>query len=344
MTDIGYAPDMGHLWRRTLHLLELARVELLLAAVSNVWLMTFLAFAVEPAGARHLRLDELGLPVTLALATLCALGLVGCGMAINDVVDARYDRQFAPDRPIPSGRVGARAVVSAAMLSLIVALGAAVWLGTASAMLALLAAAGVLFYNAAGRFMPAVGIVSLGLITAISMLVPNPNAAFVWPVALTMTHVMACAALRYALAGRRPRLSALDGVGVCMGWAFWVLLLVTVARARSEQAIPLFMDSGAGVGGVIWIGPILAMFGFAGLGMWILGGKVGPERSRRVAAARFGRWSGLWLIVYDFAWLASAGLWWQAGTIAGLFGLAWLAMSLNRAWSVAAGPRPGYRV
>lgn len=327
-----------------MHLLELARVELLLAAVSNVWLMTFLAVAIEPAGSRNPRLDELGLPLSLALATLCALGLVGCGMSINDVVDARYDRQFAPHRPIPSGRVGARAVVSAALLSLILALGAAVWLGTASAMLALLAAVGVLFYNATGRFIPAVGIVSLGLLTAMSMLVPNPHPAFVWPVALTMTHVMACAALRYALAGRRPRLSALDGVGVCMGWAFWVLLLVTIARPRWAQGVSPIIGSGGGIPGVIWVGPIVAMFAFVALTFWLLGGKVGPERSRRLAASRFGRWSGLWLIVYDFAWLASAGLWWQAGTIAGLFVLAWLAMSLNRAWGVAAGPRPTYRV
>ena len=335
---------MGRLWRRTLHLLELARVELLLAAVSNVWLMTFLAVTIEPAGSRNLRLEELGLPLSLTLATLSALGLVGCGMSINDVVDARYDRQFAPHRPIPSGRVGTRAVVSAAMLSLIVALGAAVWLGTASAMLAMLAAIGILFYNATGRFIPAVGIVSLGLLTAMSMLIPNPHPAFIWPVALTMTHVMACATLRYALAGRRPRLSALDGVGVCMGWAFWVLLLVTIARSRGVATDPTSAGSSAVVAGVIWVGPILAMFGFVALSYVLLSGKTGPGRSRRVAATRFGRWSGLWLIVYDFAWLASAGMWWQAGAIAGLFVLAWLAMSLNRAWAVAAGPRPTYRV
>ncbi len=337
----GYALGMVPRWRRVIQLFELARVELLLAGISNVWLMVFLAGAVEP-GTVNPQLGALGLPLSLVLSALCALGLVGCGMALNDVVDARHDRKFEPQRPIPAGRLDPTNVVSAAMLSLILAVGAAVWLGTASAMLALLAAGGVLFYNIAGRFVPAVGIVSLGLMTAVSMLVPNPRASFVWPVALTMTHVMACATLRYWLAGKRPRLTALDGVGICMGWAFWVLLLVTFAgRPAMDAGVPA---AASGVDGTIWVGPIVAMFAFVGLSLWLLAGASGSARDRRSAASRFGGWSARWLIVYDAAWLVSAGLWAPAAVIAALFLAGWVTAVVSAYWDWSGAARPAYRV
>ena len=94
----------------------------------------------------------------------------------------------------------------------------------------------------------------------------------------------------------------------------------------------------------IWLGPIAAMFGFVGVGAWLVKGHIAPGRDRRTATARFDRWSWLWLIVYDATWLASATLWWQAALIAGLFVIAWGAMMLGPLLGWTTDPRPTYRV
>jgi 4-hydroxybenzoate polyprenyltransferase len=320
--------------RRLIHFLELARVELLLAATSNVWLMTFFAIELAPAHGQANRrseaLDSLGLTASLVLVTLVALGLTGCGMAMNDVLDARHDRAFAPGRPIPAGRVDVTMAISAAMLGMLVGLAAAVPLGKMSMVMALLVAAGMLFYNLTGRFVPAVGIVSLGLITAASMLLPNPRPVLVWPIVLAMTHVMAAASLRHYLAGKRPRLSAIDGWGLCIGWAFWTLLLVGLISNHQPGGWPPPApgSGGLGVAGLIrsfWAGPVVAIFGFVIVSWLTLRGRMAQVRSRRDAGRSFARLSALWLIIYNAAWLFSATLYWQAATIAALFPIAcWL--------------------
>ena len=303
--------------QKIIRLLELARIEPLLAAVSNIWLITFLAFGIESSPQRNPALDAMGPLLAILLATIVAVGLVSCAMMFNDVIDARYDRRFAPDRPIPSGRISMTSAVIATIVCLLVTMAAAAAFGTASMLLALIVVIGILFYNLVGRFMPAVGVVSFGLSSAGAMLVANPRPAVVWPVAVMMTHVMVCATLRYWLAGKRPRLSVLDGWGICLGRAFWTLLLVSQTNAQMALGKPR----------AIWTGPIILLFAFIGIGTRLLVGKIGPERSRRNAGRRFIRWAILWLIFYNAAWLLSAGLLWQGTATLGLFGAVWV---LNR--------------
>lgn len=47
------------------------------------------------------------------------------GMTLNDACDARWDREFAPGRPIPSGKISTRAVWLIAILQM--AAGSAIW-------------------------------------------------------------------------------------------------------------------------------------------------------------------------------------------------------------------------
>ncbi len=305
---------MRQVVRKFLGLAELARFELSAAAVSNAWLMVFLSAAIEPPDRRPAALERYGLWGMLGLTFVVATGLIVCAMALNDVLDARHDKTFAPNRPIPSGQVRPPVAAAVAMGSLLTALGAALPLGLASTTTALLAGAGVLFFNIAGRFVPAIGIVSLGLITALGMMLPNPRTSLVWPIVLAMTHVMACATLRYWLAGKRPRLGARDGWGILAGWAFWTLVLVGLTSAGGGVA-----PMGARW---IWVGPLVAVVVFAVLSFGVLHRKMGPERARRAAGMRFAWLSGAWLVVYDAAWLVSAGLAWQAGAVLGLLALA----------------------
>ena len=139
---------------------------------------------------------------------------------LNDALDVRRDRAFWPRRPIPSGQVAWSRAVVLALMGLLIALASAVGLSEASSLMCLLTAAAILFYNAAGKFVPAVGIVTVGLVHALNMLIPNPRAEFLWPLWLTMTHVTACGAIAYWLEGKRPALKPAQTTWLWAAWAF----------------------------------------------------------------------------------------------------------------------------
>ncbi len=286
-------------------LLELARPDVLASLVSGQWLMVFLAFGIEPATRRNPALDTMGLLLALLCSAVVAGGLGVFMMALNDALDARHDRAFEPGRPIPSGDVTQRAALGLAMTGLLAALGAAVAFGPISVVLALATAGAIAFYNVAGRFVPAIGVVTLGLVLGLMMVIPNPRLAFAWPVLLTMTHVIAASTLRYLLAGKRPRLTPINGWGICVGWVFWILVVLVLIRVRADGVTHHDLDT-------VWIGPTLAAIAL-GLITWLmLGPSALAPRARRCTALRFARLATAWLVVFDASWLLSAGLWWQA--------------------------------
>ncbi len=300
-------------------LLGLIRPEVLLALVSVVWLMTFLGIYIEPDPRRNTALDSLGLGWSLAVTAVIALGLGVFMMAMNDALDARHDRAFEPDRPIPSGQVTQGAVLGLAMAGLLAALGAAVALGSLSIIMALVAAAGIAFYNLAGRFVPSVGIITLGLVVGIAALIPNPRMVFAWPILLMMTHTITAATVRHWLAGKRPAMSPLDGWGIAVGWVFWSLVVLMLIRVRGEG----IKHEGVGL---IWLGPAVAAVIFTLLTWLILGPSTLAPRARRGTATRFTRLAMVWLIVFNASWLFSAGLWWQGLLVSALLVFALLTM------------------
>lgn len=289
-------------------ILGLTRPGVLLSLVSVQWLMVFLGVYVEPSDRRNPTLDTLGLPWALVASAVVAVGMGVFLLALNDALDARHDRAFEPDKPIPSGKVTQRAALGLAMAGLLAALGAAVALGPMSVILALVATGAIVFYNLAGRFVPAVGIISLGLIIGVAALIPNPRLAFAWPILLMMTHVIAAATVRHVLAGKRPRLKPIDGWGICIGWVFWILVVLVLIGMRGRDI------SHEGVG-LIWIGPALAAAVFGFLTWLLLGPSALKPRARRGTAQRFTRFTTAWLIVFNAGWLLSAGLWWQGGLV-----------------------------
>ncbi|MEM1108058.1 MAG: UbiA family prenyltransferase [Planctomycetota bacterium] len=310
-------------------LLGMTRLGLVLSAVSGGWLMTYLAFAVEPAGHRNPELMKLGLGWALLASGLAAMGLGVCAIALNDVLDRRQDRAMARDgggvdKPVAAGRVSPRTATAVAVAALLVAVLSAGVLGVTSFRLAVLLAAGVLFYNFAGRFLPGIGIVTLGLLHGLALAVPNPEAGFAWPVLLTMSHVMLCGLVRHAFEDKRPRLGGWGVWGVIVGWGFWSLVVLLLIGARRETGA-------AAVGGEVWIGPVSAVLGFVAFGRWAVS-RGGRERFEvvlgRGRAVRFRRLSVGWLVVYDAAWLWSLGLWWQGFTVIGLLSLVVLAAGL----------------
>jgi 4-hydroxybenzoate polyprenyltransferase len=319
---------------------ELIRFEMLAAGVSHVWLMIFLGRALEPTARTNPALLEWPLLWLLVLAAVIGIGLAGLGIALNDALDARHDRAFAPQRPIPAGRVSQRAALGIALVHLLLAVAAAVPLGGQSTLLTLATAGAIVFYNLTGRFLPAIGIVMMGLVQALVMTIPNPRLAFAWPLVLAMTHVIGCEAARYHLAGKRPRLSSVSAAWLTVGWFFWSLLLVAWMTARG----------GLGLSGLapsqqiaLAISPFAAMAAFVAVLRWLTRG-MGRQASGRELAGVISRVGMLWLIVYDAAWLAAAGLGGPALLLVGLLAVTGLLTWAQRWLVLLPAGRPRYRV
>ncbi|QQE10837.1 hypothetical protein JD969_15205 [Planctomycetota bacterium] len=314
------------------HLFELGRGEVVLTLIANIWLMTLIHHRNEPTISSALIID-------LVLTTFIALGLAGLGIALNDALDARHDRTFAPKRPIPAGRVNVRIAIVAAILSMIDAVAATIWLGKLQTVVTLLAVGGILFYNLTGRFMPAVGVVSLGLITGLVMLIPEPRPEYAWPIVLAMTHVMFCSTARHWLGGKRPRITPKDGFGICAGWLFWSMVVVGVLKPHEN---PIAQASEGHVTRLM-LGPVLAIVIFS-LITSVLFTRVEKLNvsGRRQLGIRYSRIAGLWLIVYDVAWLIGLDMWWQAGLMSGLLIFALLLILIGRIARTILGNPPSF--
>ncbi|MEL7087394.1 MAG: hypothetical protein AAGL98_02955, partial [Planctomycetota bacterium] len=250
-------------------LLGMTRLGLVLSGVSGAWLMTFLAFGLEAEANRSPALAGLGIGPGLLASAGAALGLGVFAVALNDVLDRRPDRWLAGDtdghvKPVASGRVSpqtATAVAVGALLGAVLCAGA---LGPTSLKLAVLQGGAILFYNLAGRFVPAVGVVTLGLIHGLAMALPNPRAGFAWPVLLVIAHVMACGLVRHHLEAKRPRIKPLDVGLVVIGWGFWSMVVLVLIRYRQD---------GVGVAAAspwIGVGPAVAVVVFMGLAVRVL--------------------------------------------------------------------------
>ena len=286
--------------QQLIYFLQLVRAELLFPAVADAWLMVFLALHFEPAAMRNPELAaQHSLPLTLLLATGVAGALQLYGTIINDMLDLRHDRVFAPHRPIAAGRIPLRNALMIAVLGLLIALGSAVFLGKISVLLCLAVAAGSLFYSAMGKYIPALGLLTLGLVKAVTMLTINPSAGFLWPILLALSHSIAWAALGHQLMGKRPRLNSTQGILLAAGWMFACLGLLAWMRTRqmpSEQP-PLQGP---------WVLPMFAVLLMGLLAFWLgqTHQRLGP--GRRLAGARFAYLGALGLILYDIVWLISA--------------------------------------
>src|SRR5690606_2553345 len=115
---------------------------------------------------------------------LVSVGLYGFGMSLNDIIDRRRDKHLAAHRPLPSGRISLLAAYCICLLlSIVTLVGAAVLyatasdpaMGLASVLLILWTAGMVAFYDLAGKYLVAVGLLTLGFIRFFHALVPAPQ-------------------------------------------------------------------------------------------------------------------------------------------------------------------------
>src|SRR2546423_15515205 len=88
--------------QRLLTLLQFTRMALVFTAISNSLCTLLLATRRQVGGGSVV--EKLNWQHVLLVA-LISIGLYGYGMALNDIIDRRRDRQLAAHRPLPSGKI-----------------------------------------------------------------------------------------------------------------------------------------------------------------------------------------------------------------------------------------------
>ncbi len=269
-------------------------------AISDVWFIILLTRA-DP---RYVEMPvaQMHLAVALLAGGVVAAGLFAYGASLNDILDIKHDAAFSPDRPLPAGRIRLGQAVVLTVGSLLAALLAAESFSTQGLWIAMLIAVALLFYNAAGKFIPAFGAVTIGLIHAAHMFVPNHQLAFTVPIWMIMTHAMAIALTVHIWEEKRPRLNNRTLIATGIGWAFWSIIILGVGQLREGDLWPYELSP------FIAVYPLLAAFGFILVARRKTRGV--PER---VAAEKLKRYGAMWQCLFGSAWLAALGLWLQAG-------------------------------
>ena len=281
-------------------------------AVSDLWFVILLTRADRDYS--YLEVYQMNLWMALVAGAVVAIGLFAYGAALNDVLDARHDSAFSPERPIPAGRIRVGQAMVVTISSLLVAIFGSAFMGEPALRVTVLIAAGILFYNAAGRFIPSVGLVTIGLIHAAHMLIPNVQLTFTLPVWLVMTHAIVIAAAIHVLEEKRPRLRVKSIVGIAAGWIVWSVVILGAGWWQGRgglwpDEIPPWH--------IVW--PIFAIIGFVAVAWWKTT-TVPP----RVAAEKLRRYGAMWQCLYGASWLLALGLIREAmiiGAVA-LFGFA----------------------
>ncbi len=178
---------------------ELGRVSNLPTCVTNV-----LVGCAVGAGAASMA------PLTVAAVTGAIALLYVAGMALNDAVDAKIDRQERPKRPIPSGRISRRAAYTFVVVTFLLGL-------------ALLAACGL----------PALGV---GLILAAVIVVYDVTHK---KHAATVVLMGACRGLVYLVAAAAVAwpLDAMPILALATAITLYTILFTIIARAETETKI-----------------------------------------------------------------------------------------------------------
>lgn len=298
---------------------QLSRLTHAFAAVANLWFIILWSRSVSLEHPMAASIEEAPLWIALALASILGVGLSTYGGALNDFFDVNRDTTFAPNRPIPSGRITAQSAAIIGFASLLSALLVAAILDRTVLLVTLLCAAAILFYNAAAKHIPGVGLFTLGLVYASEMLILNFGLRFVWPVMLVVLHAMLVQAAVHRLEQKRPRFTALSVIGMVAGYVLICLFLLWQPGDKGWLWEPEFHWYG-----LAW--PLAAAVLFLISSVH----KVRFASSAAFAAEKLQRYGSLWIGIYGICWLLGAGLYGEALILTALVGLAIVWMMVVR--------------
>ncbi len=298
----------------------------------------------QQRGLSRLR-DTLPIEHVIVIA-LISIGLYGFGMSLNDLIDRRRDRQLAPHRPLPSGRIG---VVTAHVICVLLALLAlaggllyARWTGQAGMSLLLVAWTGVLiaFYDLAGKYLVAPGLLTLGLIRFFHATIPAPQLPLLWHPLLLLNHVTILSLLAYQWEEKRPRLTRAHWWAVLSGLATVNILSVALVWYRRTFIREDPWTEALAIEPNLLI-PLACVLGFVAVA-WHVRRTVTNSREAGQTLMLYGL---LWLIVYDVAFVGALVGIVPALVLLVLLPLAYASVQLMRWWGrfVALSQRPGFK-
>ncbi len=181
------------------------------------------------------------------------------------------------------------------------------------------------------RSHPTVGLVTIGLIHAAHMLIPNARLSFTLPVWLVLTHTMGIATAVHLLEDKRPRLTRRSIAASAVGWLFWSSLIVAVGVWRGglwPTQTPLWA--------ALW--PGVAVLAFVVVAQWKTTA-VPPS----AAAEKLKRYGAMWQALYGAAWLLTLDLKVQAAWLGAIAVTGFAAMTLIKEATGLSGRPIAYR-
>ena len=339
---------LDSLSHRLLTLLQFTRAALVFTAISNSLCSFLLAKRFEKPLDQPLDvLSDWHVPL---LAAVISAGLYGFGMSLNDIIDRRRDQQTASHRPLPSGRIRLKTAHLVCGFCIMAAVIAGVLYAHVTSptpgwrSLALLAISALLisFYDLAGKYLVALGLVSLGLIRFVHALVPAGSVPAPAHVVLLFTHVTLLSAVAYAWEQKRPALTRVHWwtvVGLVLAVNVLALTSATVLNRRlAPPGEPVLVSPP--IDSRLLLPGALAVC-FIVVAIWIR--KRSPtERQAGQTLVLVGL---LWLIAYDAAFAAVYVGAKYAGFLLLLLPVSYLMVWLIRWWSklVLLSQQPAYK-
>ena len=332
--------------RRLLGVLQLTRMALVFTAIADSF-CSLLLFATSPHGSPD-HPETILTPARYLSVAAMSIGLYGFGMSLNDIIDRRRDRQIAAHRPLPSGRVGVISAHIICGLLMLVALGAAAFYWTISgywqSFVFVVVAVGLIwFYDAAGKYLVALGILTLGAIRYFHCLVPAPPIPVLWHPLLLFNHVVVLSAVAYGWEQKRPPLTGSHLAVIAAGLALVDTLAIGVLgtyRGHGDVIEALRIDPS--MRWTPWLLlPIGAVIVFIGFGAYIRWRTPGV----RDAGQKLMLYGLLWLIIYDACFVFAYVGWWEGLLMLLFFPAGWLSVQLMRWWSkfVSLSQRPAFK-
>ena len=318
--------------QRLLTVLQLSRMALVFTAIADSLCAVMIWAQWRALDGRPLA-EYLNLPHTSAVAIM-SLGLYGFGMSLNDINDRRRDSQMASHRPIPSGRIGIVAAHIVCAMFGLAALIAGIYVtmfteaGALSFILLIWTALLITFYDFAGKYLVAPGLLTLGLIRFFHATIAAPRMPLLWHPLLLMNHVAILSTIAYRWEAKRPPLTRVHWWAVLGGLGCVDLLCIGLVGFRRY---PKF---GFDLADALWISPGLLFPAAAVMVFAILTIVI-----RRVAGDT--RRAGQMLMLYGLMWLIVYDASFVAGYVSILYGallllllpLTFLAVQFMRWWS-----------
>ena len=249
--------------------------------------------------------DYLNPPHAAAVAVM-SLGLYGFGMSLSDINDRRRDAQMASHRPIPSGRIGVVAAHIVCAIFGLAALIAGIYVthfteaGALSFILLIWTGLLITFYDFAGKYLVAPGLLTLGLIRFFHATIAAPRLPLLWHPLFLLNHVTIISTIAYRWEAKRPPLTRVHWWAVLGGLACVDIMCIALVGFRR------FPRYGGDWTNALWITPGLALPAAAAIVFAIVVFAI-----RRIAGdtRRAGQmlmlYGLMWLIVYDAAFVTA---------------------------------------